>query len=598
MHGQGLKVHQQLEQKPLDMTLIRWMFGYTRPYSRLRNALFCLVLLRACQLPAISWAVAYVISGPIANGEVQDAVLAIAAFAVLVVVTEVCFMYRMRLALTLGEFVVFDMRSQIFAHLMKLPMSFFNKMPLGTLISRMTSDVDTVRVGIQEVFFVSVVQLGSMVIAATLMLYYDWFLFLLVCALVPILWGLIRFFRDRLRQAYRDVQETYSRLTSTLAESVNGIRVIQGFVRQRHNEAEFRDLIGIHSHNNMETVRYSSVFVPLLDVNGQVFLAVLLVVGGYEALGGDINLGTLIQFFFLSNLLFSPIPILGGQYNQALTAMAGAERVYDILNHQPEWQDDPAARDVSDVVGEVEFDDVSFGYDPDKLVLQDISFVARPGQTIALVGETGSGKTTVTRLLSKLYLPRRGRVLLDGVDTRDITSRSIHEVLGTVPQDNFLFPGTVRDNIRFGRPSASDREVKRVLGELGLEDLMSEMPKGLDTDVGEKGGNLSLGQRQLVCFARALLKDPRLLILDEATSSVDAVTEERLQGALKRLLKGRTSFVVAHRLSTIQSADLILVLEAGRIVERGTHDELFARGGQYAKLYRAFVRGRELAPAS
>jgi len=571
--------------------MIRRLFSYTRPYARTRNWLVTLVIIRAIQLPLITWAIAKIISGPIALRDAHGTLRSVVGLLLLVVATEINFMFRMRLALRLGESVVFDMRNQLYFHMMRLPMSFFNRMPLGSLISRITSDVDVIRVGIQDVVFVGTVQFGSMLIAAAMMLYYNWRLFLVAVVFVPLLWQLLRYFRTRLSHASRVVQETYSRLTAALAEYVNGVRVIQAFCTQEHNDAAFSKQIAVHAQNNFRGARYSAVFVPLLELNGQLLLALVVVIGGYQSLHGGITLESLIQFLFLSELFFGPVPILGRQYNQALTAVAGAERVFDLLDTKPEWSDRTQASRLTTIAGRVEFQNVCFEYEPGKPVLMDVDFCVREGQTIALVGETGSGKSSITRLLCKLYLPTSGSILLDGRDILDVTSDSLHQWIGTVPQDNFLFSGTIKDNIRFARPEASDASIVSVAKELDLLDILEELPKGLDTIVGEKGASLSLGQRQLVCFARALLADPRLLILDEATSSVDALTEARVQTALAKLLKGRTSFVVAHRLSTIRSADQILVLDHGRIVERGTHSELMLHCGRYYALYRNFVRG-------
>lgn len=582
--------------RPLDRTTIARMFRYTRPYAKQRNLLLLLVVVRAVQLPAIVWVIASIIGGPIARRDMTGLLLGVAWLVALLIFTAIVFCYRMRLALQLGEAVVFDMRREIFDHLLRMPMDFFTKMPLGRLISRVTSDIDVVRIGIQDVVFVSTVQLGSMLVAAVLMLYYDWLLFLLVLLLAPLLGYVIQRFRTRLAQAHRDVQETYSRLTTVLAESVNGIRVIQSFVRQEVNNHRFAKLMDVHSRNNLNAAVLSAIFVPLLEVNGQFFLSLVIVIGGSLALGGSLEIDVLIQFLFLSNLFLNPIPVLGRQYNQALTAMAGAERVFSLLDTKPEWTDPPTAVDIPQLRGRVEFRGVELSYEPGKPVLYDIDFTVEPGQTVALVGETGSGKSSIAKLLAKLYLPTKGTILIDGIDLREVKSSSLHAHLRIVPQDNYLFSGTVLDNVRFSRPSATEREISEVARRLDVLDLIEELPQGLLTEVGEKGASLSQGQRQLVCFVRALLADPRLLILDEATSSVDAITEARMQAALRQLLQGRTSFVVAHRLSTIRQADLILVMDQGRIVESGTHRELLRLGGHYAALYEAFVNGGE--PAS
>jgi ATP-binding cassette subfamily B protein len=580
------------DRHPLEMRLIVRLLEYTRPYKAKRNWLLLLVVLRSIQLPGLTWLTAAVITGPVQSHDVRGMALGVAAFAGLALSTQLVMHFRQRLALELGEAVVYDLRNDVFAQLQRLPLSFFNRTKLGRIISRMTSDVENVRIGVQEVLFVSIVQVGQMLVAAGFMLWYDRALFLVVLGAAPVLWAINKHFHRRLSGALRDVQESFSRVTATLAESVNGMRVTQGFVRQETNAELFGDLVADHSQYNLSVTRLQSVFLPLLDLNSQLCFAALMLVGGYRVLRGDgSELGDLVGFLFMAGLFFSPITVLGNQYNQALTAMAGAERVFKLLDTPPEWTDSPEAQNLPAIEGRVEFRNLSFGYDRQRLVLRGIEFACEPGQTIALVGHTGSGKTSITNLIAKFYLPTSGELLIDGHEIRQITSDSLHRQIGIVLQQNFLFGGTVLDNIRFGRPEASDEEVVDAVRRLECLDLLDDaLPQGLQTQVGERGGSLSLGQRQLVCFARAMLADPRILILDEATSSVDALTEARLQRALFALLQGRTSFVVAHRLSTIRNADAVLVLEAGRIVERGNHLKLLAAGGAYAELYRSFVQ--------
>jgi ABC-type multidrug transport system fused ATPase/permease subunit len=583
----------EVDQVPLRADLIRRVFSYTRPYAAKRNWLFVLTFARGLQLPALAWMIGRTINGPIAGKDITGIYYHAAGYLGLTLFMVATLHFRQRFALELGEAVAHDMRAELFRKLTTLPMSFFNRTKFGRIISRMTSDIDSVRVGIQDVAFIVTVQALQMAGAALLMAWYDWKLFSLMLLLVPMIWLVNARYRREMSGHLRKVQESWSRLSSTLVESVGGIRVTQAFVRQEINSGFFRKLVAVHGNNNVGLARASAVFVPLLQMKSQLFLGTTALLAGYGALQPHswlhIEVGDLVMFFFLANLFFDPVQAIGNQYNQALTAMAGAERLFRLIDQPPDWRDAPDAKPLPALRGRVEFQAVHFEYQPNRPVLTDISFVAEPGQTVALVGPTGSGKTTIAALLQKFYLPTRGAVMIDGHDLLNVTSDSILRQMGGVQQNNFLFSGSIIDNIRFARPEAAEADVRATLSALDCLDLIQSLPDGLQHQVGEKSAALSLGQRQLVCFARALLAQPRIVVLDEATSAIDTVTETRLQRALEVLLRGRTAFVVAHRLSTIRKADLVLVLDQGRIVERGTHQTLLSAGGIYARLHREFI---------
>ena len=582
----------------LDWRIVRRVLAFTRPHARKRTAIFVLTGLRAIQKPALAWSLAAVINGPITRGTFDGVVWGALGFLALACFTELTFHFRQRLALEFGEAVVHDLRNAVFHHLQRMPMSYFNKTKLGRILGRMITDIEAVRRGVQNVFFFSLLLFGQMAGAAALMLYYNWALFLVLLAVGPLVWLVNRHFHPRLSRHSRAVAESQSRITGSLAESVKGMRVIQGYTRQQRGDEAFGRLVDRHADNNRHLAGDSALYVPLLDLNSQLFLAALLVVGGYGALNGvaGMEIGSLIAFFFLPNLFFQSLQHLANLYTQAITAMAGAERVFALLDLAPEWEDDPGARPLPDPRtrggprgARVEFREVTFAYEPGRPVLHGITFTAEPGQTVALVGHTGSGKTSIINLVAKFYLPDVGDLRIDGHDIRALRGDSLRAQMGIVLQTNFLFTGTVLENIRMGRPQANEADVRAAARALDCLDLLESLPRGLETEVGERGTSLSLGQRQLICFTRAMLADPRILILDEATSAVDTITESRLQRALERLMRGRTCFVVAHRLSTIRRADLILVLESGRIRERGDHLTLLGRPGPYRELYRQFA---------
>jgi ATP-binding cassette subfamily B protein len=580
-----------VELRPMQFFhIMRRIFGYAAPHRRVVIVLGIITLVRSIQLPLLAHILSTVIQGAISHGDFHGALVGAGEFAAVAAFTQITFGYRVLYALELGELVVRDMRNAIFGHLQELTASFFNKMKVGRIISRMSSDLEAIRLGVQDIVFMSIVGIGQALIASALMFRADHVMFFIIVLLGPVIWGLNRHFSRQLINAQREAQESFSRVTATLAESVTGIRVTQGFVREETNASLFRNLLQDHSRYNLTAAKASAIFLPMLEFNSQVFIGLLILVGGWRVLHHQSTIGAIVEFFLQSGNFFDPIRNLSGQYTQAFTALVGAERVFRLMDTKPDWADPVTAQPLEGLRGQVEFRDVSFGYDPARLILHDISFAAEPGQTIALVGHTGSGKTSITNLIAKAYLPTSGTLLVDGQDITQVTTPSLRKHLGVVQQSNFLFEGTVLDNIRFSRPEATLAEVVDTARKLDCLDLFEMLPDGWNTQVGESGNALSLGQRQLVCFARALLADPRIFILDEATSSIDAITESRLQASLALLLKGRTSFVIAHRLSTIRQADMIMVLADGRIIERGKHAELLAMNGAYHDLYTQFVR--------
>jgi len=596
MSGKNLSIvrlereDEPLEKKSLDLHLFKRLFAQTRPYRWTRDVLLVCVVMRSLQLPALAWILSVVINGPIARGEPDGIILGAVGFLAFSLFTLITMHFRQRLALELGEKVIYDMRNDVMSHVLTLPMAYFHKVKLGSVLARLTSDMEALRVGVQNVLFISLVQGGQMLGSGVLMAWYDWRLFSVILAMAPVLYGVNRYFQKRIGEQSRAIQASFSLVTASIAESVKGIRVTQGFSRETVNADLFRRLVDDHSGNNLGLSRSIALYLPLLELNSQIFIALTLLIGGYGVLtpAWAMPIGDLVAFFFLANLFFSPIQSIGQQFTQALSAMAGAERVFQLLDHEPEWTDAPDARDLPPLRGEVVFDAVTFSYVPGIPVLHDMSFRVDAGFTAALVGHTGSGKSSVISLISKFYLPDSGRVLIDGLDLNQARGDSLHKQLGMVLQKNFLFTGTVMDNIRMGKAGADDDEVRAAVEQLGCADLFEAMQDGLQTLVGEQGSGLSQGQQQLVCFARAMLANPRILILDEATSSVDTITEVRLQSALESLLRGRTAFVVAHRLSTIRKADVILVLEQGRLVESGAHHELLEADGVYTGMYRSF----------
>jgi ATP-binding cassette subfamily B protein/subfamily B ATP-binding cassette protein MsbA len=495
---------------------------------------------------------------------------------------------RVRLMSRVGQHVLYDVRMQMFNHLQKLSLSFYNRYSVGRVITRVINDVGTLREFVTWATLAIVRDLLAIIGTLVAMLSLNLRLSLLAFTVLPLMIVATILFRRAARRNYRKVRAAVSWTNSVLAENVNGVRVVQAFSRQGHNYRNFRDYVNRYFlERSLDAAKVASVFTPIVDVLGAIATAVVVYLGGTAVLGESITAGVLIAFVLYIDRLFDPIRDLSRRFDTLQSTMAGGERILELLHTPVEVQDAPDAREMEPINGHVRFENVSFHYSDDPtLVLDGIDLEVEAGQTVALVGETGAGKTTIVKLLTRFHDPTSGRVLVDGVDLRAVTQGSLRTQMGMVLQDPFLFNGSVKENILFGRLGASDEDVIAAAKAVGAQDFIMRLKNGYDTSVEEGGATLSVGQRQLISFARALLADPRILILDEATSSVDTQTEQIIQKALATLLKRRTSFVIAHRLSTIINADKIVVIHDGKIVEEGTHVELLANQGMYYELYR------------
>jgi ABC-type multidrug transport system fused ATPase/permease subunit len=484
-----------------------------------------------------------------------------------------------------GERILADLRNLLFRHLQRLSLGFYERNRAGVIISRLTNDVEAldqlVTDGVTSLVQNSLTLVGTAVILFLL----DWRLALATLAVLPAMTIATAWFRSRSSSAYRAVRERLAQVTATLAEDIAGMRVVQAFTREPTNKRRFREVNEHYRGANQRTVRLNAIYFPIVDLLGSIATAVVIGYGGYLAFEHEISAGTLFAFVLYLANFFDPVQQLSQLYNTFLSAVAALDKIMDVLDEEPEVRDRPDAHPLRQIEGHVRFEEVRFGYGNLPEVLHGIDLDVPAGTTVALVGHTGAGKSTIAKLLARFYDPRQGRVTIDDVDLRNVTQESLRRQLGIVPQEGFLFAGSVRENIAFGRPEATPEEVVAAAHAVGAHEFVLRLEDGYETQLQERGTRLSLGQRQLVAFARALLADPRILILDEATSAVDIGTERKIEQALHRLLADRTAFIIAHRLSTIRGADLIVVLEHGRIVEQGSHDELLRRRGLYTSLY-------------
>ena len=484
-----------------------------------------------------------------------------------------------------GQQILYNLSSDMFTHLQSLSLSFYDRTQIGRVMSRLQSDIDVLESMLSSGLLSMLGSLVSLVGIIIAMLAMNVTLALLSFTVLPIMFVIAAFWQRFAQRSFRRTRAAISVVNATLQENITGMRVIQSLAREERNRDEFDELNAYNRDTNLEASRIAALILPLVEVVAAMAIAITVLYGGVLVSQGSLKVGVLVAFTLYINRFFDPIREISQQYSQLQRAGVAAERIFQILETPVEIKDKPGAEELPQIHGEVEFRNVTFGYNRDLPVLQDFNLHMKAGQTVAIVGPTGAGKSTIAGLLARFYDIQQGAVLVDGHDVRDVTQHSLRSQIGVVLQEPFLFTGTIRDNIRYGRLEAADEEVAEAARAVGVHDLITQLPEGYDTLIRERGRNLSVGQRQLISFARALLADPRILILDEATANIDTFTELLVQQALKRLLHGRTALVIAHRLSTIKGADNIVVLQGGRIVEQGTHAELLQRNGIYASLY-------------